>query len=308
MDWRIFKGSKTHPNFNAMACEWQWMWHQPQLETSLWRPAPLACRLAAQKNRLIPVSRRSNVAFLVRMPRRLSVPLFLLVVAAAVSAGEMPQRLFEARTESAFQLAQIQFQSQSNNPVAAWQFGRACFDLADVSTNKSARAGIARKGMAACRHSLALANSAAGHYYLAFNMGQLARTERIGALKLVREMERELKAAAELDRNFDFGGPERSLGLLYREAPDWPVSLGSRRKARQFLESAVALAPDYPENVLYAAESHLKWREYPEAARELEALDVLWPRARTNLTGELWESSWNDWTNRRDGLRKRLNR
>ena len=242
------------------------------------------------------------------MDRRISILLLFLVPAGAVSAGEMPQRPFEARIETAFHVAQIQFQSQSNNPVAAWQFGRACFDLADVVTNKPARAAIARKGMAACHLSLALTNSAAGHYYLAFNMGQLARTEKIGALKLVREMERELKTAAKLDRNFDFAGPERSLGLLYRDAPDWPVSIGSRRKARQFLESAVALAPDYPENVLYSAESHLKWREYAEAATELEALDALWPRARTNLTGEAWESSWNDWTNRRDEVRKKLNR
>ena len=64
------------------------------------------------------------------------------------------------------------------------------------------------------------------------NLGQLARTELLGALKLVKEMEREFKTAADLDKQFDYAGPERCLGLLYRDAPGWPASIGSRRKAR----------------------------------------------------------------------------
>lgn len=45
--------------------------------------------------------------------------------------------------------------------------------------------------------------SAAGHYYLGMNLGQLARTKLLGALKLVDEMEREFKAAVALDERFD---------------------------------------------------------------------------------------------------------
>ena len=37
---------------------------------------------------------------------------------------------------------------------------------------------------------------------------------------LVRFMS-EFKTAADLDNNFDYAGPERSLGLLYRDAPAW---------------------------------------------------------------------------------------
>ena len=93
------------------------------------------------------------------------------------------------------------------------------------------------------------------------NLGQLARTETLGALKLVREMEREFKTAAELDGHFDYAGPERSLGLLYRDAPGWPVSIGSRRKAREWLEQAEKLAPEYPENHLNLVESYLQWHD-----------------------------------------------
>ncbi len=49
------------------------------------------------------------------------------------------------------------------------------------------------------------------------NLGQLARTEYLGALALVKEMEPEFKMAGELDPQFDHAGPKRNLGLLYRD-------------------------------------------------------------------------------------------
>ena len=119
------------------------------------------------------------------------------------------------------------------------------------------------------------------------NLGQLADAEApsIAAYKLVKEIEREFKAAADLDEHFDYAGPARCLGLLYRDAPGWPISIGSQRKAREWLEPAVKLAPDYPENHLNLAETCLRWKERDAAERELKALDALWPKAQTNFSG-----------------------
>lgn len=225
---------------------------------------------------------------------------------AIASADGTQDAVFAQRAESAFNQAQGRYRSQMDNPVAAWEFGRACYDWADCATNKAQRAAVARKGIAACRQSLLFTNSAPAHYYLAMDMGQLAQSETLGALKLVRQMESEFLAAAGLDAALDFGGPERGLGLLYRDAPGWPLSIGNRARARKNLENAVKLAPDYPENVLNLAESELMWGEKAEAARQLAALDALWPAAQKALTGQHWEPSWSDWTNRRDALREKL--
>jgi hypothetical protein len=233
--------------------------------------------------------------------------LLFLLTDEPVLANQAQEEIFARRAQTAFNQAQIQFQSHTNNPVAAWVFARTCFDWADWSTNKSQRAAIAKDGIAACRHSLALTNSAAAHYYLAMNLGQLARSEMLGALKLVHEMEREFKAAADLDAHFDFAGPERNLGLLYRDAPGWPMSIGNRHAAREFLESAAAIAPDYPENILNLAETYLAWGDRADAGKGLAALDMLWPRAQQNLTGQAWEQSWDDWSKRRNALRQKLN-
>lgn len=214
--------------------------------------------------------------------------------------------VYAQRARIAFEQAQAKYRSQMDDPVTGWEFGRACYDWADWATNKAQRAAIAREGIAACQQSLLFTNSAAGHYYLAMNMGQLASSETIGALKLVRQMEREFLAAGDLEPDADFAGAERGLGLLYRDAPGWPLSIGNRTRARKYLESAVSLASNYPENVLNLAESELKWGDKAGARKDLAALDALWSSAQKALTGPHWESSWDDWTQRRDALRNKL--
>jgi hypothetical protein len=240
------------------------------------------------------------------MKYRFAAVIFIFA-AGIVLADEAKNKVFAARAESEFHRAQIQFQSDANNFTNAWQFARASYDFADFATNDVQRAALASQGIAACRQLVAREPKiAAAHYYLAMNLGQLARTEFLGAVKIVREMEREFTTAAELDAQFDFAGPERCLGLLYRDAPGWPMSIGSKRKALAFLTQTANLAPDYPENHLNLAESHLQWHDNAAAKLELTALDSLWPKAQTNLTGVAWEQSWADWSTRRDAVRKKL--
>lgn len=223
-----------------------------------------------------------------------------------VFADTAQEQIFARRAQAAYDRAQAEYQLQTNDPTLAYEFARTCYDWADWATNKSERAEIAREGIAACHRALLFTNCAAAHYYMALNMGQLAQSETLHGLKLVREMEREWLAAIELDPKFDYAGPERSLGLLYRDAPGWPLSIGNRHKARDFLQNAATLAMDDPENILDLAESYLKWDDQPDARDELTALDALWPKAQKNLTGEAWERDWYDWSTRRDALRQKL--
>jgi tetratricopeptide (TPR) repeat protein len=242
-----------------------------------------------------------------RTKYRLAAAIFFLFAVGFVFADEAPNKKFAARDEAAFLRAQSQFQSASDNPTNVWQFARACYDYADFATNDTQRAAIAVQGIAACRHLIARdPKSAPAHYYLGMNLGQLARTELIGALILVKEMEREFKTAETLDEHFDFGGSAHNLGLLYRDAPGWPASIGNKRKARDWLERAVKLAPDYPENRLTLAESYLQWLDPARSKLELNALDALWSKAQTNFTGEVWEQSWDAWSTRCVAARQKL--
>lgn len=236
-----------------------------------------------------------------------AVVAILMIAAGILFAEDAPWKNSAAFAKKEFERAQGQFQSDANNPTNAWQFARAAFDYAEFSTNDTQRAALANQGIAASRTLVAgEPGLAAGHYYLAMNLGQLARTEYLGALALVKEMEPEFKAAGELDPQLDHAGPKRNLGLLYRDAPGWPVSIGNPSKAQSLLKQAVKLAPDFPENHLHLIESYLKWNETDDAKRDLRALDAIWLAARTNLTGDKWAQSWDNWSARRDAARKKL--
>jgi tetratricopeptide (TPR) repeat protein len=121
-------------------------------------------------------------------------------------------------------------------------------------------------------------------------------------------MENEFGKARQLDATLSHAGPDRNLGLLYQQAPGWPLSIGNRRKARQHLEAAVQLAPDYPENRLNLLEAFLEWGERQNAERELQAVEKLWPDAKKKLTGETWASAWADWQERLKEARRQLAR
>lgn len=215
---------------------------------------------------------------------------------------------FARRAEAVFKAAQARFKAQPTNAEAEWQLGRAAFDWAEFATSRSQRAEIAQQGIAAARKLIEQnPDSTPGHYYLGMNLGQLARTKELGALRIVGQMEQEFKTALSLNPSYDYGGPDRNLGMLYRDAPGWPASIGNKSKARLHLQKALKISPDYPENLLNWIESELKWNERNAALRDLKALDELWPAAQKQFTGEAWAATWADWEKRRSEAQTKLN-
>jgi hypothetical protein len=219
---------------------------------------------------------------------------------AAVSEGQI-------LVEQAYDQAKARYLTNSADAEAAWQFARACFDRADWADKDARRAAAAKEGIAACEQALRLKpNLAAAYYYLGMNEGQLAQTKMLGALPLVKEMEKAWKKARELDEHFDFAGPDRNLGLLYRDAPRPPLSIGQRAKAEEHARRAVELEPGYPENHLNLIESHLKWERWAAAAEEEDKLRQLLPSARKAFSGPPWQSAWDDWDRREEAIEQKL--
>jgi hypothetical protein len=213
---------------------------------------------------------------------------------------------FAAAAKQSFQEAQARYRSAPGEAAAAWKFARACFDLAEFATNKTERAALAEQGIAASERVIASEpNLAPAHYYLGMNLGQLARTRGLSALKLVSQMQRAFTRAHDLEEQLDWAGPDRNLGLLYRDAPALG-SIGSRSKAREHLTRAAELAPGYPENRLNLVETYLSWGEPNSAQRELAALQAAWPGARTNFVSAAWAASWADWEPRLKKLKKKI--
>ncbi len=278
------------------------------------RPPRVSARPSGQECPRLPRLRASEPCLVSRLAGRSAFWIILLLLSAlpAFARADSPsstddQATFARKAEAAYQTAQKRFQAEPGNPEAEWQFGRACYDWADFVNSNGERARIAQEGIDACRKLIERdAQSVPGHYYLALNIGQLARTKTLGALRLVGQMEAEFKITLSLDPKFDYAGADRGLGLLYRDAPGWPTSIGSKSKARVHLQRAVKTSPDYPENLLNLIEADLKWGDHNGALREWKALDELWPTAKKQFAGEAWAPSWADWEKRRSEVQKKI--
>jgi tetratricopeptide (TPR) repeat protein len=234
-------------------------------------------------------------------------PLLVFLAGPLLSlAAGLPPADLAPRAERNFQSARAKHWADTNHVQSAWEFGRACFDWAEFARTDPRREAIAREGIAACRQALRRdSNSAPAHYYLAFNLGQLARTRLLGALKLVDEMEREFLSAIALDPKFDYAGPHRSLGTLYFEAPGWPASIGNKGKARRHLEKAVELAPDFPGNRLMLLEAYVRWGEHAQVMNQLLTVSDLLTAARQQLTGDAWAWDWIQWERQWEQIKSR---
>ena len=221
--------------------------------------------------------------------------LMLLLLLPSQGNSQVSPR-FAPRYDALYQSARTNWLASPTNVVRAWEFARATFDKAEFATNDAQRAQIAVEGIDASRKAIAIDPQSAGaHYYLAMNLGQVARTQLLGALKLVSEMEQHFKIAAELDPKFDFAGPDRNLGILYREAPGWPASIGNRSNSRRHLLKSVELSPTYPANQLELLFAYLEWKESEAAAEMASNLRKLMSTARDQFEGPNWEWAWDDW-------------
>jgi tetratricopeptide (TPR) repeat protein len=246
-----------------------------------------------------------------RLPQLIFLAWAFMTGFSAVKAGDQTNETSTpvSRVEATYQAARSKHLAQPTNVTVAWQFGSACFDECDFAQNNEDRARVANEGIAACREALEVdPKLAPTHYYLGMDLAQLARTKLIGALSLLGEIEGEWQTAAKLDENFDYGGPDRNLGTLYLNAPGWPISLGSRANARQHLQRAEQLHPEYPENHLNLLEAYLQWNDHADSKAEVQALTKMLPEARKKFTGLAWESNWEDWNKRWEKLQKELSK
>jgi tetratricopeptide (TPR) repeat protein len=247
---------------------------------------------------------RMPTAYFCELTRKAAVYLIVLCAGQIMAADTNTP---DGYLENNFQRSHERFEKDTNNVVAGWDFGRACFDMSTLQKDPVREARFAELGIAACRAALARdPNSGPAHYYLGMDMGQLADTKRnLAALRMVKDMEREFLAARNLDEKFDNAGPDRNLGMLYRDAPVF-ASIGSRTKARQHLERAGELAPNFPENRLTLIEAYLKWDYRTEAARQLSELEKIWVEAQKKFTGVQWTLSWQDWNKRLENIKRKL--
>lgn len=244
------------------------------------------------------------------MGRRLCAVIMVLLYSfgaiqpAAEEHSSAAESVAERARKAYVEARKVHF-ADKGNLDNAWRFGRACFEWAEFSTTKKQRASLAEEGIAASRRVVGGSpRLAAGHYYLALNLGQLARTQKLGALPLVAELKEALVKARSLDAKLDNAGPDRCLGMLFRDAPGWPISVGSKKKSRVHLINAVTVKQTYPGNHLELLAAAIEWDDEELLKARLPETAKIMQRAREEYSGVEWEGKWAKWENRWRSIRK----
>ena len=205
-----------------------------------------------------------------------------------------------AHADARLKEAREKFHAATQPDESASQLGSACFHRAEFAEDNKKREALANEGIDACRRLIAVQpNGAAGYYYLGMNLGQLAKANSTwAAWRMVKDIEGAFEKARDLDAKYSNAGPDRSLGLLhYHKHIEAPIFYG-KDKAREHLERAVRLAPDYPANRLNLLEAYIKWGDAAGINSQRAALRKLLPKARKEFSGDEWATDWLEWDKR----------
>jgi tetratricopeptide (TPR) repeat protein len=109
------------------------------------------------------------------------------------------------------------------------------------------------------------------NFWLSVNYGSFGQEKGImQSLAMVTPIKERAEKAAEIDGSYFYGGPWRVLGRLYHKAPGFPFSIGSTKKAIEYLEKALESGPRFYLNRLFLAEAYVSNRDRQKAREQLE--------------------------------------
>lgn len=87
----------------------------------------------------------------------------------------------------------------------------------------------------------------------------------MGALSLVKEAKTKLETAEQIDPTALDGSVNTSLGSLYYQVPGFPIGFGSNKKAKAYLEKALAMNPDGIDPNYFYGDFLVRQGEYAKA-------------------------------------------
>ena len=138
--------------------------------------------------------------------------------------------------------------------ASAWRVSMACYFLGfHLKSEPSQKRELFAEGRDAGVAGVGREEPCvACHFWAAVNMALYGN--EVGAFKMLTtltELRAHLHRSLELDPSFAYGGAYRLLGLIEQKLPG--ILGGNNRRARDYFEKAIAIAPDEPLNYMFMA-------------------------------------------------------
>ena len=169
-------------------------------------------------------------------------------------------------------------QASSADPAGAeayWKASRVAWWLGDHAARSADKIRYFQKGIDAARVAIARnPKGVEGHFWLAANEGSYGEAKGVlKSLFLVKPIRREMAVVLRLNDHFLGGGGYRVLGVVDYKVPGFAG--GSKKRALEELNKALAIDPQDPFTHYYLAEYYRITGDKEKSRAELEVLRSL---------------------------------
>ena len=188
------------------------------------------------------------------------------------------ERTKETGAAEALKLYDQAMTEDPGNIQAQWKAARALYWMADHAGNAREKLKLFQEGIRRAEKTVGLEpESVEAHFWLAALYGSYGEAKGIlKSLALVKPIRREMEAVIRLDDRFQGGGGYRVLGVVDYKVPGFAG--GSRKRALENLNKALAIDPDNAFTRYYLAEYFETVNKRGQAVEHLDALDRLVPK------------------------------
>jgi len=162
---------------------------------------------------------------------------------------------------------------EMDNPEFLWKKARLHYWYGDnIAQNRDDKLESFERGLELLEKAEELDNQNADIFYWKASLtGMRGQTRGIlQSLFMVNPMKEALEKTIELDP--DYASAYYVLGILYREVPGWPLSIGNDKKSVEYLEKALSFEPGNLEWKYELALSLIENNERERAQKILEEI------------------------------------
>ena len=158
---------------------------------------------------------------------------------------------------------------------AFWKASRSAWWLGEHAQERAEKLESFQTGMNLAKNAIALnPDSVDAHFWLGANEGSYGDTKGVmKSLSMVKPIRHEMAEVIRLNDHYLGGGAYRVLGVVDYKVPAFIG--GSKKRAKEELEKALAMDPNNPFTHYYLAEFYKIMGDNAKKATEREALHTL---------------------------------